>query len=68
MNQIIVHSSALLSIDIVNLKQFNREHKPITVTVVSDNGYSHRYRITETEVNLLSITIPTLPTGRLIVL
>jgi hypothetical protein len=59
MNQIIIHSSPLSLIDMANLKEFNREHKPVIVTVVDNNGYSQRFKLHKTEIiNHILVDIP----------
>lgn len=69
MEQIIIHQSALSLVEIANLKEFNREHKPVVVTVVDNDGYSKRFKVYESELRkYIDIDIPTLPTSRLIVI
>ena len=45
MELIIIDGSALSLIDMSNLKEFNREHHPVTVVVVESNGYSKRFKL-----------------------
>jgi len=68
MEQIIIHQRALSLNGLNNLKEFNREHKPVIVTVVGNDGYSKRFKITEEEVKYIDIHISSVPTGSIIIL
>ena len=48
MELIIIDGSALSNIDMLNLKEYNREHYPVVVVVVESNGYSKRFKLQET--------------------
>ena len=58
MNLIIVDGSALSLIDMVNLKEFNREHYPVVFVVVDAKGYSRRFKLQETTAESFISDIP----------
>lgn len=58
MKLIIIDGSALSNMDMLNLKEFNREHHPVTVVVVDSNGYSKRFKLQETTAQSFVDEIP----------
>jgi hypothetical protein len=41
-----------------NLREFNREHHSVTVTVVNADGYCNRYKIAEAIIDFIIGDIP----------
>ena len=58
MELIIIDGSALSAIDMLNLKEFNREHYPVTVVVVESNGYSKRFKLQQSTAESFIDEIP----------
>jgi len=54
----VIYSDALSLIDEANLRDFNREHNPVTITVVDSSGYSKRYKLREVDAERLVAPIP----------
>ena len=47
MELVIIDGSALSNIEMLNLKEYNKEHNPVTVVVVQSSGYSKRFKLKE---------------------
>ena len=58
MELIIIDESALSLIDMLNLKEYNREHHPVTVVVVNSSGYSKRFKLLQSTAESFISEIP----------
>ena len=58
MKHVVIYSDALSGIDMANLREFNREHNPVIITVVKADGYSKRYKLIEYQANVIVESIP----------
>lgn len=50
---IVINLLALSQIDLANLKEFNRAHKPVAVVVVNLYGDTQTFRLNESELELI---------------
>ena len=53
MHGIVINLLALSQIDLANLKEFNRAHKPIVVAVINLYGDIQIFRLNESELELI---------------
>ncbi len=58
MTHIVIYHDALSHLDMANLREFNREHNPVIITVVMPDGYSNRYKLTEPLVDYIIGHVP----------
>ena len=58
MRHLIICSDALSNIDMANVRDLNREHHPVTITVVESSGYSLRYKLKEEYAEKLIKDVP----------